>query len=172
MELLLGAGSSRDRRLVVNGRKAWTGLVTLDSNPDHGCDVVHDLNSTPWPFEDDVFDEVHAYEVLEHLGRQGDLPSFFAHFWEIYRILKPGGHLCATVPRWDSMWAWSDPGHTRVISEGTLAFLDQEQYKAQVGVTPMADYRSMWVGDFECKWTGRTPDTLRFTLQAVKPPRL
>ena len=32
-----------------------------------GADVVHDLNSMPWPFGNDTFDEVHAYDVIEHL---------------------------------------------------------------------------------------------------------
>ena len=29
------------------------------------------------PFGDDAFDEIHAYEVLEHTGRQGDWRFFF-----------------------------------------------------------------------------------------------
>jgi len=130
------------------------------------------MDAQAMAFQDNSFDEVHAYELLEHLGQQGDIWSFFGTFAEIHRILRPEGRLAATVPRWDSMWAWGDPGHTRVINEGSLAFLSQEQYRLQVGKTPMADYRSVWKGDFEPTWTGFTEHNFMFTLRAVKPARL
>lgn len=175
MELLLGAGSSHERRLVVNGRKGWSKLVKLDFNEDHNPDVVHDLNVTPWPFEDSTFDEVHAYEVLEHLGQQGDFRAFFATFFEVWRILRPGGYLAATCPSWKSMWAWGDPSHTRVISSGSLVFLDQEQYHIQVGHTAMSDFRFCWRGDFKATWVNMAGEAdgsgFSFILQAVKPAR-
>lgn len=176
MELLLGAGSTRDRRLACNGKQDWTDLVTLDFNPDHKPDVVHDLSVLPWPFEDETFDEVHAYEVLEHFGQQGDWRAFFAHFGELYRILKPGGYLAVTCPSYRSVWAWGDPSHTRVITSGSLVFLDQEQYQKQVGVTAMSDFRFAWRGDFRAAWVDMrgeaSGDGLSFVLQAVKPSRL
>lgn len=146
--------------------------MTLDHNADHQPDVVHDLEQLPYPFEDETFDEVHAYEVLEHLGRQGDWRTFFAQFAELYRILKPGGFLAATCPSYRSMWAWGDPSHTRVITSGTLAFLDQDEYARQVGRTPMSDFRFIWKGDLETLWVEEDHEALRFVLQAVKPSRI
>jgi hypothetical protein len=67
MELLIGCGNSRNNQVGE-----WTELVTIDHDPNCGADVVHDLEQYPWPFDDDTFDETHAYCVLEHLGRQGD----------------------------------------------------------------------------------------------------
>lgn len=173
MELLIGCGSTRDRRLP-RGKHGWSKLVTLDWNADHKPDVVHDLEVLPYPFADDTFDEVHAYEVLEHLGQQGDFRSFFGQFSELWRILKPGGLLAATCPSWASMWAWGDPSHRRVISSGSLVFLDQAQYQAQVGVTAMSDFRFCYSADFaavpgECH---EDAESLRFVLRAVKPSRL
>jgi SAM-dependent methyltransferase len=173
MELLIGAGTRRDKILVPDGRPdKWTNLVTLDLVPDHGVDVVHDLNVCPWPFADNTFNEVHAYEVLEHLGTQGDFRRFFQDFSEIWRILKPGGHLCGTSPAWFSPWAWGDPGHTRVISVESFTYLDQSQYDQQVGVTPMTDYRFCYQADFEVKQASIT-ETQQFVyvLEAVKPSR-
>lgn len=172
MELLIGCGSTRDRRLAVNGQRDWTRLVTLDSNPDHHPDVVFDLQSDTWPFEPDTFDEVHAYEVLEHLGRQGDAPSFFETFYQAWRVLKPGGFLAATCPSYRSMWAWGDPSHTRVLTSGSLVFLDQEQYQIQVGKTAMSDFRWLWKADFRTVWLEEDADKFCFVLQAVKPSRL
>lgn len=169
-ELLAGCGSSRVRQFAIDGRKDWTELVTLDLNPAHQPDVVHDLNVLPYPFADDTFDEIHLYEVLEHLGRQGDYLSFFAQFSELWRILKPGGTLCGTSPAALSPWAWGDPGHTRIISPEAFTFLNQNEYK-QVGTTPMTDYRFCYQADFEPTIREIRSQKFVFALQAVKPSR-
>ena len=122
------------------------------------------------PFNDDQFDEVHAYDVLEHTGRQGDWRFFFNQFYEFWRIMKNGGTFHATVPCWHSIFAMGDPGHTRIISENTLVFLSQLEYRAQVGKTPMTDYRPYWEGDFNILAAQYDDDetVFGFVLQAVK----
>jgi len=186
-ELLLGCGRSRERRIMINGRRGWSNLTTLDRNADHGPDVVHDLEVLPYPFEDDSFAEVHAYEVLEHLGCLGDERSFFAQFSELWRILKPGGFLAATCPSYRSMWAFGDPSHRRVITSGSLVFLNQEQYRSQVDGIPgprtaMSDFRFCYHADFDVPLTRgadgkirpyviEDDQTLTFVLRAIKPSR-
>lgn len=163
-ELLLGCGNNREKKLWVHDRTEWSDLTTLDVDEACGPDVVWDLNRVDLPFQDRLFDEVHAYEVLEHLGRQGDYESFFATFREIHRILKPGGFFFATVPWWESVWAWADPGHTRVIPPEMLVFLDQRAYEEQVGVTEMSDYRRVWKGDLRTVMSERQGDKHVFVL--------
>jgi SAM-dependent methyltransferase len=173
VELLIGAGASREKRLWPAGGGGWRELVTLDINPDHRPDVVWDLNVRPLPFADDTFDEVHAYEVLEHLGRQGDWRAFFEEWSEWWRILKPGGLLIGTSPHWSSKWAWMDPGHTRAMGPEMLVFLDQSEYARQVGRTPMSDYRFVYKADFtvfHCRVD--EGGTFQFGLRAVKPSRV
>jgi predicted SAM-dependent methyltransferase len=131
-ELLIGCGNSRIKKLKLSPDDDWTDLTTMDHDPNCGADVVHDLEDFPWPFDDNSFDEVHAYCVIEHLGRQGDYKAFFALFAEIYRVLKPDGLLAAHCPS-GSIWAWGDPSHTRIISQASICFLNQAQYEAQVG---------------------------------------
>ena len=167
-ELLIGCGSNLAKQVFQKDTtKEWKALTTLDMVPSHKPDVVHDLEVLPWPFDDNSFDEVHAYEVLEHLGKQGDYKTFFAHFSEIWRILKPDGLFYATVPMWDSPWAWGDPGHTRVITKNTLVFLNQAEY-GQVGKTAMSDYRSLYKANLETMAFEEKEHTLAFILRAVK----
>lgn len=190
-ELLLGCGHSRIKRIEpyhfahdlhasVEPRE-WRGRVdTLDSNPDCQPDIVWDLNVTPWcrvshegayPLVGESYDEIHAYEVLEHLGRQGDAAAFFATFTEIWRLLKPGGFLCGTCPSRYSEWLWGDPGHTRAIVPASLVFLNQVEYTVQQGVTAMSDYRRLYRADFDILSSHDNRNTHLFVLRAVKPSR-
>lgn len=171
-ELLIGCGSRHEKDIYVNERKQWTNLVTLDINADHRPDVIWDLTRVPLPFEDDTFDEIHAYEVLEHVGTQGDYRFFFAQFSDFWRILKPGGVLIGTVPLPTSVWAWGDPSHTRVIPKESFIFLDQTQYTAQIGKTPMSDFRYLYKADFHRLRVTEAGEKLAFVLQAVKPSRI
>lgn len=166
-ELLIGCGNSRRKKLSLDNFE-WDGLVTIDHDPNCGADVLHDLDEYPWPFEDNQFDAAHGYCVLEHLGRQGDYRSFFGLFAEIYRILKPGGLLFAIVPSAKSKWLWGDPSHTRAITPECLVFLSQDEYRQQVGRTPMTDFRWLWKGDFETVAAEDDGDDFKFALRAIK----
>jgi SAM-dependent methyltransferase len=172
-DLLVGCGSNRLRRINIGGKTDWSDLVTLDVNDAHKPDIVHDLTVRPLPFEDETFDEIHAYEVLEHLGQQGDWRTWFAEWNEWYRILKPGGVICGTSPWWQSVWAWADPGHTRVLSPEALCFLNQPEYTKQVGDTAMSDYRTVFKGDFDCVLMQMSGEhQFAFALRAIKPSRI
>ena len=166
-ELLIGCGNNRRKKLTLTEFE-WDDLTTIDHDPNCGADILHDLDETPWPLDDNAFDEAHAYEVLEHLGRQGDYKAFFAHFHEIWRVLKPDGLLFATVPSWKSQWAWADPSHTRVIAPFSLVFLDQSQYEKQVGKTAMTDFRWLWKGDLRPEHLDDDGERFTFILRAVK----
>ena len=169
MELLLGCGNDRSKRVVFDEiSEGWTDLVTLDMDPSCKPDIVHDMDEIPLPFDDDMFHEIHAYEVLEHTGFQGDWRFFFNQFSDFWRILKPGGYLIGTVPMWHNVWAWADPGHRRVIAPETFVFLSQREYQSQVGVTKMTDYRDYYEADFDLIAKDESESTFGFVLQAVK----
>ena len=159
-QLLIGCGNSRSLSGIEVGE-----LVTVDIDPNCGADVLHDLNVLPYPFRDESFDQIHAYEVLEHCGTQGDWRFFFGQFQEFWRVLKPGGILIASVPI--GPWVWGDPGHTRTIQLESLVFLSQAEYQKQVGKTHMTDYRHVWKGDFELV-AHEVTDKLTFILKAIK----
>jgi SAM-dependent methyltransferase len=71
------------------------------------------------PFADEEFDRIVAAEVLEHI------PDDRAAIAELVRVLRPGGTIAVTVPRWlpeKVCWALSDEyhevegGHVRVYT--------------------------------------------------------
>lgn len=178
-ELLLGCGRARDKRLVVSSSPAgtgWANLTTLDNNPDVKPDICFDLEtSLVWPFIDDSFDEIHAYEIFEHIGAQGDVTKFFHDFYQAWRILKPNGYFIGTCPSRYSEWLWGDPGHQRAILPCMWGFLDQTQYSEQCdgkAKTTMSDYRYLWKGDFHKERVEDDHTLHKFILRAVKPARI
>lgn len=164
-ELLLGCGSRTQKDLVFDNRKEFENVIRVDINPDHKPNLVFDLRVHPLPFADSEFDEIHAYEVLEHLAFQGDYRFFFKEFTEYARILKPGGLFMASVPR--GIWTWGDPSHTRVITDETLIFLDQENYE-QVGKTNMSDFRKIYKANFKKIYANETEHKFFFILENRK----
>lgn len=166
-ELLIGCGSAWDKRLTCDGTQEWSNLTTLDYNKDHGAEVTWNLMDLPLPFDPNTFDEIHAYEVLEHTGAQGDYKFFFAQFSDFWRILKPNGHLLVTCPSRHSVWALGDPSHTRIMQKEQLIFLNQDVYK-EVGKTPISDFRSIYKADFKAVHVLEDEEKFQFVLKAIK----
>lgn len=167
-ELLVGCGSNHTKRLTVDGTQTFDNLTTLDYNKDHGAEVTWDLMDLPLPFNPNTFDEVHAYEVLEHTGTQGDYKFFFAQFSDFWRILKPNGHLCVTCPSRHSIWALGDPSHSRVLQKEMLIFLDQDAYEQNVGKNSMSDFRSIYKANFKPIHVLEDEEKFQFILKAIK----
>jgi SAM-dependent methyltransferase len=92
------------------GRVHREGAVNLDISPDVGADVVHDLNTLPWPFQDGQFEQIYAYDVLEHVN---DVPRVLE---EIHRVSQPGALLHVTVPHFSSANAFTDLTHRHYFS--------------------------------------------------------
>jgi SAM-dependent methyltransferase len=147
--LLLGAGHSRAKKVWIVSAPDWTEpLITLDMGPECGADVVHDLEQRPLPFPDDYFDEIAAYDVLEHVGNQGDWRGWFDEFAEYWRILKPGGYFGIIVPIGND--AFADPGHTRFIHQNHFGMLNQNVYQVCIDdKQPITDYRWYWKKNFD-----------------------
>jgi hypothetical protein len=175
--LILGGGTTTTKRLDFMSLTFYTeknyepaDITTVDVNSACSPTFVHDLNKWPWPvnepYEKHEFDEVHAYEILEHLGKQGDIASFFETFREIWRALKPDGLLFASCPSFKSLWAWGDPGHTRIINAGSLVFLCKSEYAKQLGKTSMTDYRHLLMGDWKIVNQKDDGESFRFVMKA------
>ena len=116
------------------GRKKFGGAVTLDRDRSLGTDIVCNLGVDCIPIDSDICELVIAIHVLEHIGKFGETREWFQFWEEIYRVMKPDSMLQFESPKWNSVWAWADPSHVRVISPETFAFLDQNNYSDQQSI--------------------------------------
>jgi SAM-dependent methyltransferase len=92
--------------------------VGMDIRDYDDADVIHDLNETPWPFDDNQFERIDAYSVLEHVE---DIPKVMA---EIHRIAKPSATVRGKVPHWKDRNAYIDPTHTQLFDERSFEYWD------------------------------------------------
>lgn len=143
--------------------------VQLTQRAQGAIETVRICGGDGWTLPDDAYDEVHAYEILEHIGAQGDVATFYRQMNELWRILKPGGHLCGTVPSARSIWAYGDPGHTRILTPSVWVFVDRGLYFPRT--PPSSDYRSLCRCDFHIVDVHDDAQTHSFCLEAVKPAR-
>ena len=94
-----------EKKLVLGsaGQKHPDAL-TLDVDPAHQPDFLHDLNKVPWPFADNQFHEIICHHVLEHLN---DLPPAMD---ELHRICDSSGSIYIEIPH-HSSWMAHTPEH-------------------------------------------------------------
>jgi len=98
--------------------------------------VVADLTKR-LPFNNDTFDSVSAFDLLEHIPRwersiDGRIEFPFINLMsEIHRILKPGGFFVAVTPAYPSITAFQDPTHINFISTSTLDYFTGENPPAK-----------------------------------------
>jgi SAM-dependent methyltransferase len=87
------------------------------------------------PFADGTFDKVVAAEVLEHL------PDDAVAMAELARVLKPGGLMAVTVPRWGPervCWALSDDYHSNEGGHVRIYKADQLRRRlSRAGLAPV-----------------------------------
>jgi SAM-dependent methyltransferase len=91
----------------------------LDLHAPH-VDVAHDLDVTPWPWDDGSFASIVALDVVEHL--RADVSVWLDECW---RILRPGGLLYVRVPLYTHQNAFTDPTHRRFFTPHSFDYWDK-----------------------------------------------
>jgi SAM-dependent methyltransferase len=157
------------------------GAVNVDLRASTRPDVVHDLNLRPWPFDDNAFDEVVAYDVIEHLD------DVVATMEEIHRVSAAGGVVKVTVPHFSSSNAFTDITHRHFFSafsfhyftgENEFPFYTATRFKRRISNIIFnrstlnrvaAKLANRWPHEYERRWAWMFPAWfLYFELEVVK----
>jgi predicted SAM-dependent methyltransferase len=97
------------------------GFVTCDYDSLSNPDYVFDLETDPFPFENNSVEVVVAHHVLEHLG-----PGYFHCLQELYRVCKHGAFIDIRVPHHRHDYFYDDPTHRRPITPGGLLLFSKK----------------------------------------------
>ena len=87
------------------GKSKQPGAIGVDILKFDNVDVVHNLDTFPWPFKDNEFDIIYANHYLEHVNHIVDSLK------EIHRITKKNGIINIRVPHYASDNYSSDLTH-------------------------------------------------------------
>jgi len=96
--------------------------------------TVWDLEKTPLPYGDNIFDKIVASQVLEHVV------NFMPLMNELHRILKKDGILEVWVPyvrNYDH--AFGDPTHVRYFDLKTFKYFDPIHRQSNIVYKPYFD---------------------------------
>lgn len=109
---------------IACGADKQAGFVGIDIAPIPGVDFVHDLETFPWPLEDESVIEAVCLHYVEHTK------NLIAFVEELYRVMRKGALCTVRAPYYTSIRAWQDPTHTRAITENTFLYFNAQWRQA------------------------------------------
>jgi SAM-dependent methyltransferase len=118
-----GIGMKATHAAALNlgcGRKHIEGAVNVDLSASVAPEVVHDLNTRPWPFPSDSFEHVYAYDVIEHVD------DVIATMNEIHRVCRAGARVEITVPHFSCANTFADPTHQHAFAHTSFHYVTGE----------------------------------------------
>jgi len=98
-----------------SGPLVQDGWVNVDIIDYPGVMVV-DLDTGPWPWDDNTVEGIAAKDIFEHIAD----PVLF--ITECHRVLAPGGRLGIQTTWWRSETAYTDPTHKRFCTAHTFDY--------------------------------------------------
>lgn len=111
-------------------------------------DVMHDLETFPWPWEDNSIGEIRLNHVLEHLGQITSV--YLRIIKELYRICAPDAAIYIVVPHPRHDHFLNDPTHVRIVTPQGLDLFskskNREWIKERCANSPLGLYLDV---DFE-----------------------
>jgi SAM-dependent methyltransferase len=96
-----------------------------------------DLTVEAIPFEDNAFDFITAFDIIEHIPKVIYLPQrrfpFVELMNEIWRTLKPGGYFLSHTPVYPFSAIFGDPTHVSVLTHETFTgYFDDVRRNAEM----------------------------------------
>jgi SAM-dependent methyltransferase len=104
------------------GSSKHPGAVGLDRSADTAADIVHDLDSFPYPLEDSSFDQILLQDVIEHLADP------IRVFEELHRVSRDGAVIQLRTPHYSSVLAYGDPTHLHYFSTIAIRSLAEPRF--------------------------------------------
>ena len=124
--LELGCGEGRGVALLTENTTSYTGIDKIESVTDKLQEEYPDHKFMsgvfpPFPFEDESFDSIVTFQVIEHVKQDDQFVS------EIYRVLKKGGTALITTPN-IKMTLSRNPWHEREYTAEQLEELCKKYF--------------------------------------------
>ncbi|MEK6714815.1 MAG: class I SAM-dependent methyltransferase [Candidatus Omnitrophota bacterium] len=149
------------------------GAVGIDMDPHSQADIIHDLDTFPWPIHDNEFDTVYCKHIFEHLKEPKKAIK------EVYRITKPNGHIILEVPHFSSHGAYGNFQHryffTYELMNKLINLIKHKPIKKQIkfyktfrffGIQSLAN---KFPRNYERFWTYIFPaEQIWFEIEAIK----
>lgn len=108
------------------GKNIKDEYINLDVRYIKGVDVACNLNRFPYPFHDNVFDEIYCSNILEHLD------DVIRVMEELNRIGKPKARVVILGPHFTSQYAFADPTHKHYFTyESFDYFVSKEEMTSE-----------------------------------------
>lgn len=105
------------------GEAKQPGFIGLDKRPLDGVDIIHDVETFPWPLPDGCVIIAVCSHLVEHIK-----PWLFIQFMdELWRVMKPDGEAAFSLPHGSSQGFLQDPTHCNPFNETTWAYFDPEE---------------------------------------------
>lgn len=143
------------------GQIRQEGFVGVDKEKTDAVDIIQDLESFPWIFENDSVDEILCSHYIEHTK---DLIKFVD---EMHRIMKQGAKATIIAPYYSNMRACQDPTHVRFICEATMLYFNKswresnklDHYQIQ------SDFDYTYGYSISPEWTNRSEEARLFAMK-------
>lgn len=134
--------------------------VAIDKFSGSDADIIRDVAKRGIPFNDGYFNEVRAYDVVEHIEHYDDLIFLLNEIW---RVLIPNGLFHFTVPN-GVFHGFAHITHHRVFVPGSFAYLTD-------GLSAEFEYMRRSdgiVARFRISWETRDETQLEGKFYAIK----
>jgi hypothetical protein len=131
------------------GKNKKEGFTGVDQYNLPGVDVIFDVRSGKWPWEDGSIEEVHCSHFIEHLTAQERIDFMN----ELFRVMKKDAKCTLIAPHCSSNRAYGDPTHQwPPIGEMFFYYLSQDWRDSQAPHTDKKVNKNGYECDFVCTW--------------------